>query len=143
MWVAARGDMTYSAEHALEVIEAQHAMLRGMMACCERFADELDAGRCAPSQLTREVVRLRVAFAEHNKLEEELLRPLVLAGMSRTAMDRQIAEHVAAHRAMGMGLQSDETRMLRDVIEAMREHLIAEERYLFTATTVHAPSFSD
>ena len=114
-------------------------MLFGMMTQCEAFADELDAGRCSPSQLTREVARLRVAFAEHNKFEEELLRPLLLAGVARNVMDRQIAEHVDAHHAMRVGLSSDETTMLRDAIAAMREHLVAEEHYLFAAATVRAP----
>lgn len=135
--------MTQSAERALGAIKAQHAMLRGMMDRCEAFADELDAGRCGPLQLTREVARLRLAFAEHNKFEEEQLRPLLLAGVAAEAMDRQIAEHVDAHRAMRVGLQSDETSMLRDVIDSMRAHLDSEERYLSAATTVRVASFAD
>lgn len=135
--------MNHSAERALGAIKAQHAMLRGMMDRCEAFADELDAGRSGPLQLTREVSRLRLAFAEHNKFEEELLRPLLLAGVPAEVMDHQIAEHVDAHRAMRVGLQSDETSMLRDVIESMRAHLDTEERYLFAATTVRAPALAD
>jgi hypothetical protein len=135
--------MTQSTERALGAIKAQHAMLRGMMDRCEAFADELDAGRCGPLQLTREVARLRLAFAEHNRFEEQLLRPLLLGSVAADVMDRQVAEHVDAHRAMRVGLQSDETAMLRDVIEAMRAHLIAEEQYLFATTTFRAPAFAD
>jgi len=50
-----------------------------MMDRCEELADELDAGRMGPMQLTREVARLRLAFDAHNRFEEQLLRPVLLA----------------------------------------------------------------
>ncbi len=127
---------TYSEQRAIVELEAQHKMLRGMMERCEALADELDAGRCGPLQLTREVARLRLAFEAHNKFEEELLRPVLMAGLDAATIDVQIDEHVSAHRAMRMGLSSNETAMLRDVIESMRAHLDAEERYLISARQV-------
>lgn len=123
---------------ALAELKAQHDMLRGMMDRCEAFADELEAGRCGPLQLTREVSRLRSAFDAHNRFEEEMLRPVLLAGMPPEAMAQQIEEHVEAHRSMRTNLASNETTMLRDVIDAMRAHLDAEERYLQTAQTVRS-----
>lgn len=135
--------MTYSAERAVGEIKAQHAMLRDMMDRCEAFADEVDAKRCGPLQLTREVARLRLAFVEHNKFEEELLRRHLLAGVGAEVMDHRLDEHEHSHRAMRVGLQSDETSMLREVIEAMRAHLVDEERYLFTVTTVRAPALAE
>jgi hypothetical protein len=115
-------------------------MLRGMLERCEALADELDAGRCGPLQLTREVTRLRLAFDAHNRFEEELLRPLLLAGLPAAALERTVEDHVASHRAMRVGLASDETAVLRDVIDAMRAHLDMEEGYLRTLATVRVPA---
>lgn len=113
-------------------------MLRGMMDRCTELADELDAGRSGPTQLTREVTRLRLAFEAHNKFEEELLRPVLLASRPADELDRLIADHVDDHREMRRQLETSETTMLRDVIDAMRAHLEAEERFLFTARSVAA-----
>ncbi len=105
---------------------------------CEALADELDAGRCGPLQLTREVTRLRLAFEAHNRFEETMLRPVLFAGVDAALIDRHIEEHVDAHRALRMRLASEETSALRDVIDSMRAHLDAEERYLLSASTVRA-----
>jgi len=130
--------VTYSHSRAIAEIQAQHAMLRGMMDRCEAFAGELEAGRCGPLQLTREVARLRLAFDAHNKFEEEMLRPVLLAGMAPAMIDRRIEEHVSEHRAMRTSLATSETNLLREVIDSMRAHLDAEERYLRSAMTVRA-----
>lgn len=138
MMCAERHAVTYSAARALGELKAQHNNLRDMMERCEAFADELQAGRCGPLQLTREVTRLRLAFAAHNKFEEEMLRPVLLAGIPGDAMDLKIEEHVASHRYMRSALARDETSMLREAIESMRAHLDAEELYLVSAATVRA-----
>lgn len=123
---------------AIAELKAQHNVLRGMMERCGSFADELDAGRCGPLQLMREVERLRLAFEAHNRFEEQMLRPILFAGIESATIDRQIDEHVKAHRAMRQGLASSETSMLRDVIDAMRAHLDAEEDFITSATTLRA-----
>ena len=116
-------------------LEAQHDALRGMMDRCEDLADELDAGRMGPTQLMREVARLRLAFDAHNQFEEKLLRPALLDGDAFAAIriERLVEDHVNEHRAMRQKLASSETVVLRDVIETLRAHLEAEERYLLTA----------
>src|SRR5678815_4381577 len=114
-----------SASRALAELSAQHAALRGMMERCEQLADELDAGRMGPLQLTREVARLRLAFDSHNRFEEQLLRPVLLEA------DGSIDEHVAAHRAMRDQFGSPATADLRAAIADLRAHLAAEERYFF------------
>lgn len=128
----------YSAPRALAELKAQHNMLRGMMERCEALADELDAGRCGPLQLTREVARLRLAFEAHNRFEEAMLKPVLYAGADAALIDRKIEEHVDAHRAMRIALDSTETAMLRAVIDSMRAHLDAEEVYLLSASTLRA-----
>ena len=127
--------MRYTPGRALIELKAQHDALRGMMERCEELADELDAGRMGPTQLLREVARLRLAFEAHNKFEEQLLRPALLEGdaFAGVRIDRMVEDHVNEHREMRMKLASSETSVLRDVIETLRAHLDAEERYLLTA----------
>jgi hypothetical protein len=120
---------------ALIELKAQHDALRGMMRRCEELADELDAGRMGPTQLMREVARLRLAFDAHNQFEEQLLRPALLEGdaFAGVRIDRMVEDHVHEHRAMRHQLASSETSVLREVIDTLRAHLDAEERYLLTA----------
>jgi hypothetical protein len=120
---------------ALVELKAQHDALRGMMDRCTELADELDAGRMGPTQLMREVARLRLAFESHNKFEEQLLRPALLEGdaFAGVRLDRMVEDHVNEHRTMRQQLASSETDVLRDVIETLRAHLDAEERYLLSS----------
>jgi len=124
-----------SPARALAELQAQHLALRTMMDHCEELADELEAGRGDALQLTREVARLRLAFEAHNQFEEQLLRPVLLANdaFAEVRIDRMIDDHVGEHRAMRARLDSSETEVLRDVIETLRAHLEAEERYLLSA----------
>ena len=127
--------MKYTPSRALAELSAQHDALRGMMERCEELADELDAGRMGPVQLTREVARLRLAFDAHNTFEEQLLRPVLLEAdaFAEVRIERMLEDHIGEHRMMRSQLSSNETSVLRDVIETLRAHLIAEERYLLTA----------
>jgi hypothetical protein len=109
--------------NVLAELETQHASLRDMMDRCEQLADELDAGRLEPELLTREIVRLRLAFDAHNKFEEQLL-PHLVTGV------RIVEDHVGEHRVMRERLGSDETRALRETIDLLRAHLEAEQRFV-------------
>jgi len=125
----------YPPSRALAELAAQHAALRGMMERCEDLADELDAGRMGPMQLTREIARLRLAFDSHNRFEEQLLRPVLLGtdSFGPVRVDRMFEEHVGEHRAIRVQLGSNATADLRAVIASLRAHLDAEERYFLTA----------
>jgi Hemerythrin HHE cation binding domain len=127
--------LRYTPGSALIELKAQHDALRGMMDHCEDLADELDAGRAGPTQLLREVARLRLTFDAHNQFEEKLLRPALLESdaFAGIRIDRMVEDHVNEHRTMRQKLASSETAVLRDVIETLRAHLDAEERYLLTA----------
>jgi len=127
--------MKYTPSRALAELNAQHDALRGMMDRCEELADELDAGRMGPIQLTREVARLRLAFDAHNTFEEQLLRPVLLGSdaFAEVRIDRMVEDHIGEHRAMRAQLGSTETSALREVIETLRAHLVAEERYLLSS----------
>jgi iron-sulfur cluster repair protein YtfE (RIC family) len=126
--------MTFSPGRALAELEAQHAALRDMMDRCNELIGEVDAGRCGPTQLTREVTRLRLAFESHNAFEEKLLRPLLHQNdpFAAARIERMIEDHISEHRTVHQRLGSKDTDDLRDVIETLRAHLDAEERYLLS-----------
>jgi hypothetical protein len=113
-------------------LAAQHAALRTMIERCATLADELDAGAARASELAEAVARLRVAFAAHNRFEEEQLRPLLLAANAFEAVqtDCLIEAHVREHADLRNRLVAGETAMLREVVATIRAHLDAEERYL-------------
>lgn len=119
---------------AHDELAAQHAGLRDLMERCEELADEVDAGRAGPTQLLREVARLRIAFDDHNQLEEQLLRPLLLDAdwMGAVRVSRMVEDHALEHRAMQRGLRATPTSELRGVLAALRAHLDTEERYLLS-----------
>jgi hypothetical protein len=115
----------------LEELMRQHDGLRAIMDRCDELADELDAGRGTAIALTREVAKLRLAFDAHNKFEEQLLRPVLseLDGLGDVRVERMFSDHVGEHRAMHMQLGDPTTNALRGVIDSLRVHLQAEERY--------------
>jgi iron-sulfur cluster repair protein YtfE (RIC family) len=136
--------MKLSPERALAELEAQHAGLRAIMERCDELLVEVEAGRCGPIQLTREVARLRLAFEGHNRFEEQLLRPLLRQTdpFAAARIERMIEEHVNEHRAMAQQLGSKDTADLRDVIETLRAHLDAEERYLLAPSVLREQPIS-
>lgn len=127
--------MTLTRFGALAELVAQHDALRGMMDRCDKLADELDANGGDPGALLSEIERLRTAFTAHNTYEETLLRPVLLAEDTHGAVrvDRMMEDHVNEHAEMRSRLASPITSELRDVIETLRAHLEAEERYLLTS----------
>jgi hypothetical protein len=113
----------------------QHDALRAMMDRCEQIADELDAGRVPPGNLTREVAKLRLAFDAHNKFEEQLLRPVLreIDAFGDVRIDKMVADHIGEHRAMRQQIGDGPTAELRGAIDNLRVHLEAEERYFVSS----------
>lgn len=115
---------------------SQHDGLRALMDECEDEADRVDADPAAdPAPLVHLLARLRAAFEAHNLFEEQLLRPVLLESdeFGAVRVDRMVDDHVHEHRAMAHRLGAPAVAELRDVIETLRAHLEAEERYLLTA----------
>jgi len=119
----------------LTELTKQHDAIRQIMDRCEQLADELDEGRGDPSQLTREVAKLRLAFDAHNRFEEQLLRPVLreLDAFGDVRIDRMIADHVGEHHAVREQLGDGPTAVLRNAIDNLRVHLQAEERYFLSS----------
>ena len=115
---------------ALDALAAQHADLRARIDRCEDLADQVDAGTAAVSELLGEVAQLRAAFDEHNRLEEQMLEPLMLDSdwLGAVRVSRMVEDHVEEHRAMGQGLTASPTGELRSVLAVLRHHLATEER---------------
>lgn len=128
----------YTPASALAELTEQHARLREQIARCDELADALDAGEIGPTQLLREVARLRLAFDAHNKFEEQLLRPVLLDAewMGAVRVSRMVEDHVEEHRAMRNAMRgaagSETTSELRGVLANLRAHLENEERYFLT-----------
>jgi len=132
--------MMLTPAEALAELLAQHDSLRTMMDHCDQLANSLERDPAGdPIPLTREIARLRLAFDAHNKYEEQLLKPVLLEHDSFGAVriDRMVDDHVQEHRAIGTRLSSTVVDELRDVIETLRAHLEAEERYLVTPRVLH------
>jgi len=128
--------MTVKPSRALSELLSQHDSLRCMMDLCEDMANNLDEHVFAdPAPLIRELARLRLAFDAHNKFEEQLLRPVLLEhdSFGPVRVQRMVEDHIHEHRAIGERLASPATAALRDVIETLRAHLDAEERYLLSS----------
>jgi hypothetical protein len=121
--------MIRSAIEALDDLAVQHAVLREMMERCEALADEVDIGMTGPAALVQAVARLRIAFDEHNRFEEALLRPLLgeFGEIGDVRIARIVDDHVAQHRAMHSGLDAAPTAALRSVLVSLRDHLTGEE----------------
>jgi hypothetical protein len=122
--------------HARAELIAQHDNLRRLMDRCEELADGIDGNPDAdPTPLTRELTGLRVAFDAHNAYEEQLLRPLLLGhdSFGTVRIERMVVDHVHEHREIRGRLALPGTAEVRDVVESLRAHLDAEERYLLTS----------
>jgi hypothetical protein len=120
----------------LELVK-QHRTLRELMERSEQLADRVDVGG-DPVPLQQTVELLRVAFVAHNAFEERLLKPVLFEADAFAAarIERMVEDHVAEHRAMRARLDDTATSALRDVIESLRAHLDAEEKYLLTDTVL-------
>jgi iron-sulfur cluster repair protein YtfE (RIC family) len=119
----------------LAELTAQHDALRTLMDECEGLVAHLEADPSAdPAPLTGALARLRVSLDVHNTFEEELLRPLLLARdpHARARVERMVADHTEEHATISMRFVSPAAAEVRDLIETLRAHLEAEERYLVT-----------
>jgi iron-sulfur cluster repair protein YtfE (RIC family) len=127
--------MTEPAKLALHELLQQHDTLRKLIEHCEKIADELDRGKGAPTELMREVSRLRIAFDAHNKFEEQLLRPILrdVDAFGDVRVEQMVEDHTNEHRLMRERLATTITGELRATLESLRAHLATEERYFLSS----------
>ncbi|CAN5909315.1 hypothetical protein BH11MYX2_BH11MYX2_10090 [soil metagenome] len=120
---------------AMQELISQHDNLREIMDHCADLMDSLDSHpQGDPRPLTQQIAKLRAAFDVHNTYEERLLKPTLLAHdlYGTLRVERMVNDHVQEHGLIGARLGSPAIESLRDVIETLRAHLEAEERYLLS-----------
>ena len=130
--------------HILSELIAQHDALREIMDRCEDLANDVEKRDADPTPLTREIARLRTTFDAHNHFEEAILRPVLIAEdpFGAVRVDRMVEDHVHEHAAMRARLGAPAIDALRDIIETLRAHLAAEERYLLTSKVLRDDTVS-
>lgn len=116
--------------HALAQLLDQHASLRTLIEACEGLESTAD--------LERAVARLRLAFEEHNRFEEALLRPILsdVDAFDTVRIERMIADHVAEHRALADHMAVTSRPALQAVLATLRDHLAIEERYFLSPRVI-------
>jgi len=126
-------DVSYPSQ-ALAALLEQHDQLRALADACETLADQLDDGAAVAGDLAREVARLRIAFDAHNKYEESILKPLLVAAdaYGPVNVERMVDEHVREHGLVRSTLGGPRVGDLRPVLGRLRQHLADEERYFLT-----------
>ena len=115
---------------------AQHEELRTLADECERLCDrlgeELDEDGTLAGRLAQGVGRLRIAFDAHRQEEERVLRSLIMgAPVGSGSVEERTAAHIREHRHFGSSLErgGGAAGGLREVLQALRQHLDEEDRY--------------
>lgn len=117
----------------------QHDQLRGMVDACLGLIEQLDSGAAVAGALAQEIARLRIAFEAHNRHEEAILRPVLIAAdaFGAVRVDQMIEEHVREHRAVRQTLATIEVDGLVEILSTLRSHLDDEERWFLSPRIVH------
>lgn len=128
------------ASHVRTELRAQHDILRALMDRCEQLSGGLHCDRDTSIQLPREVARLRIALDVHNKYEELLLRPLLLAkgAFTSACIDRMMGDHIDERRLARARVDMTGAGMPPAAIATLRTLLDTEEAYLLPAAGSHA-----
>ena len=115
----------------------QHDWIRSELAECHALATRLQQGEPVEIELDLAVARLRSGFTEHNRIESELIIPLLLPRLQRhqtrgtLLAERMIEEHLAEHEAFLELLHGSRREIAANLEELMAEldaHMAAEER---------------
>jgi len=131
------GGTSFPSEALRELLH-QHDELRRMVDACLSLVDRLEAGASVAGDLAQEIARLRIGFEAHNRHEEALLRPVLIAAdaFGEVRVDQMIEEHVREHRAVRQTLASIEVDGLVEILATLRSHLDDEERWFLSPRIV-------
>lgn len=116
--------------HVLESLLTQHASIRALIEACAELESTAD--------LERALARLRLAFDEHNRYEEAVLRPILgdVDAFDEVRLERMLDDHVAEHGALADGMAMSSPAALRALLATLRDHLAMEERYFLSPRVV-------
>ena len=121
---------------------AQHDQIRAHLERCSRLASQLRSGAPVHVDLDRALAALRIAFSEHNVVENELVRPLLhdTPNWGTLLVDRMLEEHVAEHAVfweMLSGSAADVSARMDDLVDELDAHMAAEERTFLNPLVLH------
>ncbi|MEZ4364524.1 MAG: hemerythrin domain-containing protein [Kofleriaceae bacterium] len=124
-----------SPSNLLHELLEQHAVIRSFIKRCQELLEREESGDLQVQELVQAVSKLRWAVESHNRVEEQLLTPVLQEtdafGEQRVA--QMVAEHKEEHARIGERLESPVADSLRRTLAELLEHLEAEERYFLTS----------
>lgn len=128
---------------ARDALLAQHARLRVLFGEALALARRRETAGDGAAALEELLPRICRAFAEHNRYEESVLRPVLLArdDLGPARVDRMMEEHVEEHRAFVEQLAGalPSAFALADFIEEVEAHMAAEERVFLNVAVLRDP----
>lgn len=135
--------MNARAGGTLEELLRQHDVIRDLCARCGELIDLVEKRPAQVGELVTAVARLRWAVTAHNRMEEQLLAPMLehaedketAAGSTGGAagLEKRVADHRAEHLNLGNQLEKPTLDSLRQTLQLLREHLEDEECHFFAA----------
>lgn len=138
--------MTLRAGGTLEELLRQHDVIRDLCNRCGALLDEVEREPAQVGELVAAVARLRWAVSSHNRMEEQLLAPMLEHaeegargpgsdddGGEELPLEQRVADHREEHRSLGLALEKPTLDSLRQTLSLLREHLEDEECHFFAA----------
>lgn len=113
----------------------QHEQIRSLIRRCDELLDISDRDPAQVQELVLAVARLRWAVESHNRVEEQLLSPVLREADSfgEVRVEHMVEAHRKEHAQIGERLDKPVVDSLRQTLGLLREHLEAEERYFLTS----------
>lgn len=113
----------------------QHEQIRMLIRRCDELLDLTDRDPSQVQELVLAVARLRWAVESHNRVEEQLLSPVLreIDSFGDVRVEHMVDAHRKEHAQIGERLDKPVVDSLRQTLGLLREHLEAEERYFLTS----------
>lgn len=108
----------------------QHEQIRHMMARCYELMDLVEKEPGRAGELVTAVARLRWAVTSHNRVEEQLLEPVLREADSfgPQRVEQMAHAHRDEHSEIGQRLDTPTLASLRQTLEMLTSHLEHEEK---------------
>jgi iron-sulfur cluster repair protein YtfE (RIC family) len=114
----------------LEELLRQHQLIRDMMKHCYQLMDRVDQEPGLVNDLITAVSRLRWAVTSHNRVEEQLLGPVLREADSfgPQRVEQMVHSHRDEHEQIGERLDTPTLASLRQTLAMLTSHLEHEEK---------------
>lgn len=119
----------------LNQLLSQHEQIRSLIARCDELLGLSERDPSQVPELVLAVARLRWAVESHNRVEEQLLSPVLKEADSfgEVRVEHMVDAHRKEHAQLGARLEQPVIDTLRQTLGMLREHLETEERYFLTS----------